>query len=104
MDATTLCALAEPNRLRIVEMLREHPMSVNEIALLLKIRQPQASKHLHTLSGAGLVSVQPHAQQRIYSLNAEPFIRFEEWLRTFDQYWHMRFNNLEQYLSEAKEG
>ena len=61
----TLTALAEPNRLRIVELLRDRPRPVVEIAKRLRLRQPQVSKHLRVLSDAGLVDVRPVAQQRI---------------------------------------
>jgi DNA-binding transcriptional ArsR family regulator len=103
MDTKTFTALAEPNRLKIIELLRQQPRSVNEISLLLKLRQPQASKHLHTLNQAGLVSVQPIAQQRIYTLNAEPFLRLEDWANSFQQYWDQRLDNLEDYLKKGKE-
>jgi DNA-binding transcriptional ArsR family regulator len=101
MDTKILNALAEPNRLKIIDLLREQPRSVNEVALLLKLRQPQTSKHLHTLNQAGLVSVQPVAQQRIYALNAEPFMRLEDWINSFHQYWGQRFDNLEKYLKKG---
>jgi DNA-binding transcriptional ArsR family regulator len=102
MNATTFIALAEPNRLKIVELLREQPRSVNEVALLLQIRQPQASKHLHTLADAGLVTMQPVAQQRIYSLKPEPFLRLEDWVNSFHAYWGQRLDNLENYLNSGK--
>ncbi len=95
-------ALAEPNRLKIVELLRGQPRSVNEVARLLELRQPQASKHLHTLADAGLVSVQPIAQQRIYALQPEPFLQLEDWANSFQQYWDQRLDNLEQYLKKGQ--
>jgi DNA-binding transcriptional ArsR family regulator len=97
MDSKTLSALAEPTRLKIVELLREQPRSVNEIALLLKLRQPQASKHL---SQAGLVRTRAIAQQRIYSLDPEPFQRLEGWLDSFHQEWDDRLNRLDNYLNK----
>lgn len=104
INPTTLSALAEPNRLRIVELLRGQPLSVNDIALRLRLRQPQASKHLQTLNKAGLVTAHPYAQQRFYSLNPEPFLRLDDWLNSFEAYWDQRLNKLEDYLNESKEG
>jgi DNA-binding transcriptional ArsR family regulator len=101
MDTKTFSALAEPHRLKIVELLREQPRSVNEVARLLNLRQPQATKHLQTLNQAGLVHVQPVAQQRIYTLNSEPFIQLEDWVNSFQQYWSLRFDNLERYLKKG---
>ena len=103
MDITTLSALAEPNRLRIVELLRDGPRPVGEIAERLVLRQPQVSKHLHVLSEAGLVEVRPLAQQRIYQLQAKPFEELDGWLETFRRTWETRFESLDEYLQELKE-
>lgn len=102
MNPDLLAALAEPTRLKIVELLREQPRSVNEIALLLDLQQPQASKHLHRLNAAGLVHVRPVAQQRIYSLNSTPFQTLDDWVDTFHHRWNQRFNSLEKHLKKGR--
>lgn len=104
MDASYFTALAEPTRFRIVELLRTHPRSVNEITGELGISQPQASKHLQYLAKAGIVTAHPVAQQRIYSLEAEPFIQLSDWARSFERYWNNKLNNLDVYLSKVKKG
>jgi DNA-binding transcriptional ArsR family regulator len=98
----TLTALAEPNRLRIVELLRDQPRPVGEIAKRLRIRQPQVSKHLRVLSDAGLVDVRPVAQQRIYQLRSEPFTELDKWLETFRRRADERFDRLDDLISERK--
>ena len=103
MNQKTLSALAEPSRLRIVELLREQPYSVGEIADRLWLRQPQVSKHLRVLSEAGLVEVHPAAQQRIYQLQARPFKELDSWLETFRRIWERRLDTLDEYLQELKE-
>jgi DNA-binding transcriptional ArsR family regulator len=102
MDIKVLSALAEPSRLKIVELLSEQPRTVNQVASLLKIRQPQASKHLHSLLSAGLVSSQTNAQQRIYSLQPEPLQELEQWLNSFRQLWVKRLDNLDDYLNKLQ--
>ena len=105
MDTKTFSALAEPNRFRIVELLKEQPYSVNEFAELLKIRQPQASKHLRILSEAGLVVRKPVAQQRIYTLNPNAFIQLDDWVNSFNKLWNKRLDMLNEHLkSISKEG
>lgn len=103
MNTSTLSAIAEPNRLRIVELLRENPSPVGEIATKLKLRQPQVSKHLRLLSEAGLVRARPNAQQRIYYLQAEPFKELDRWLETFRKIWEDRLDNLNDYMQELKQ-
>jgi DNA-binding transcriptional ArsR family regulator len=102
MNAMTLNALAEPNRLRIVELLREKPYSVGGITEQLRLRQPQVSKHLRVLHEAGLVKVHPAAQQRIYHLQARPFEELESWLETFKRTWESRLDSLDEYVRQLK--
>ena len=100
---TTLNALADPNRLRIVELLRNGPCSVNEIVERLQLSQPLVSKHLRVLSQAGLVKVHPSAQKRIYELEARPFKQLDSWLETYRRIWNTRLDTLDEYLQELKE-
>jgi len=98
MDTKTFGALAEPNRFRIIELLREKSYSVNDFVKMLKIRQPQVSKHLRILNDGGLVIVKPIAQQRIYSLNPEAFIELDQWVNSFNKLWDDRLDNLDEHL------
>jgi len=99
----TLSALAEPTRLQIVELLRSKPRAVGEIVERLGLRQPQVSKHLRVLSEAGLVEVRPAAQQRIYSLRAEPFKELDVWLERYRRVVEDRFGRLDEILRDQKE-
>ncbi|HVC35831.1 MAG TPA: metalloregulator ArsR/SmtB family transcription factor [Candidatus Dormibacteraeota bacterium] len=98
MDTKTFSALAEPNRFRIIELLREQPHSVNEFVELLEMRQPQASKHLRILNDAGLVIVKPVAQQRVYTLNPDAFFQLDEWINSFSKLWNNRLDKLDEHL------
>jgi len=102
----TFSALAEPNRLQIVELLRRRPLPVGQIAERLRMGQPQVSKHLRVLSEAGLVRVTPLAQQRIYALRPEPLKELDIWLEKYRRTWGDRFDRLDEVLSEltAKQG
>jgi DNA-binding transcriptional ArsR family regulator len=99
---STLSALAEPNRLAIVGLLRRKPLSVGEITARLGLRQPQVSKHLRVLSEAGLVEAHPVAQQRIYSLRAQPLKELDEWLEPYRRTWDERFDQLDDVLRDLK--
>ncbi len=99
---TTLGALAEPNRLHIVELLRDGPRPVGEIAERLGLRQPQVSKHLRVLSEAGVVEAHPVAQQRIYQLRPQPFHELDAWLALYRHIWDARFDRLDTYLRDVQ--
>jgi DNA-binding transcriptional ArsR family regulator len=65
-------ALGDGARWRIVELLAERPRSVGELAALTGLRQPQTTKHLQTLARAGLVTVFPLGQRRVYAVENGP--------------------------------
>jgi DNA-binding transcriptional ArsR family regulator len=102
MNTSTLTALGEPNRMRIVELLRDRPHSVGEITKRLALGQPQVSKHLRVLINAGIVEAKPVAQRRIYQLQPEPFAELESWLGTFRPTWEDRLDTLEDYLRQLQ--
>jgi DNA-binding transcriptional ArsR family regulator len=104
MNTTTLSALAEPNRLQIVELLVQQPLTVGEIANRLNLRQPQASKHLRVLSDAGIVDVKAAANRRICSLRPEPFQELDGWLDRYRQLWQDRYDRLDEYLQQLQRG
>jgi DNA-binding transcriptional ArsR family regulator len=99
----TFAALGEPNRFRIVELLRSGPRTVNGICDRLQLNQPHVSKHLRILKEAGLVDVQPRAQERLYELRAQSLRRLHNWLERYRQIWDARFDELDALIDELKE-
>jgi DNA-binding transcriptional ArsR family regulator len=98
----TFTALGEPNRYRIVELLRSGPRAVNDIGERLKLNQPQVSKHLRVLKDAGIVDVHAHAQQRVYELRAARLRELADWLARYKQIWQARFDELDALIDEIK--
>lgn len=98
MDQQLFSALAEPNRFHIVELLRDRPRPVGEIAEQLHIRQPQVSKHLKVLAGAGIVDVHPQANQRIYALSPKKFQQLDQWLERYQKIGEEQFDRLEKLV------
>jgi DNA-binding transcriptional ArsR family regulator len=98
----TLKALAEPNRLHIVELLRAGPRPVGDMVQRLHLRQPQVSKHLRVLSDAGLVDARVDAQRRIYALRTAPLQQLDVWLERYRQLWEQNFQRLDALLDEMK--
>jgi DNA-binding transcriptional ArsR family regulator len=99
----TFAALAEPNRFRIVELLHSGPWPVNGIGERLQLSQPLVSKHLRVLKEAGLVDVQPRAQQRLYQLRAQPLRQLHDWLERYRRFWDARFEEMDLLIEELKQ-
>jgi DNA-binding transcriptional ArsR family regulator len=93
--------LAEPNRRRILDLLRERERSAGELLDHLRLAQPTVSKHLKLLREAGLVSVRREAQRRIYRLRAAPLAEVDEWLAPYRARWRARLDALERHLDET---
>jgi uncharacterized protein YndB with AHSA1/START domain len=66
-----LAAIAEPTRLRIVELLAAAPRTVGELARLLDALQPQTTKHVQALEAAGVVTVHRLGRRRVVALRRE---------------------------------
>ena len=98
----TLTALAEPNRLRIVDLLRDGPRPVGAIGAALRLNQPQVSKHLRVLRRARLVQVAPRAQQRLYGLRSQPLRELDEWLERYRRIWDERLDRLDELVDELQ--
>ena len=95
---STFAALAEPNRRAIVGLLLERERSVQEIEAALGLPQPTISKHLRVLRDGGLVECRVHAQWRMYTLRAEPFLELDAWLEPYRHRWRHSLGALERHL------
>lgn len=61
-------ALADANRLKIIGLLAQRALSVEELAAMLDLRPSTVSHHLMVLSEAGLVSARAESYYNVYSL------------------------------------
>ena len=94
----TFNALAEPNRRRLLEAIRQEPCTVNMLVTRSDLSQPAVSKHLKYLRQANLVVVKPDGQKRWYALNPIPLEEIEEFLEPYRQLFLNRLDALEQHL------
>jgi DNA-binding transcriptional ArsR family regulator len=90
--------LAEPNRRRVLDLLREQDHTVGELVDALEMSQPAVSKHLRVLREAGLVDVRVDAQRRVYSLRPEPLADVDAWLEPYRKFWRGRLASLQRHL------
>lgn len=84
MSDSAFKALSDPNRRKILTILKKEDMSVGEILKHFDITMASLSHHLDILKRARLVISERKGQQIIYSLNVSVF---EEILKTFMQFF-----------------
>jgi DNA-binding transcriptional ArsR family regulator len=61
-------ALADPTRRRVLELLREAPLSAGELADHFQVSRPTMSAHFAVLREAGLVASEKHGKSVVYEL------------------------------------
>jgi len=76
-------ALADKNRRKILTLLKDKNLSVNELLVNFDIGQATLSNHLSILKKANLVECEIMGKQRIYRLNIDILISFAENMRRF---------------------
>jgi DNA-binding transcriptional ArsR family regulator len=101
---STFDVVAEPNRRRILDLLRHCERPVGELVDELQVSQPAVSKHLRILREAGLVQVRGDAQRRLYSVQAEPLRVIDDWLAPYRAMWAARLDDLERHLDTMTDG
>jgi ArsR family transcriptional regulator len=67
-----LKALADPNRLRILNLLHERTLCVCDLEAILDLNQSNLSRHLSKLKQAGIVNAQKKALFTYYSRKPLP--------------------------------
>jgi len=93
-DEHSFATLAEPNRLRIVEELRNGEQAVGDLVAKVDIQQSGVSRHLRILHEAGFVQVRADGQRRLYSLRPEPFQQIDAWMDGYRRLWESRLDRM----------
>lgn len=98
----TFSALAEPNRRRLLDAIRESPCTVTMLVEVAGLSQPAVSKHLKCLKEAHLVSVRPEGQKRWYELNPDALREFEAFLEPYRALLASRLDAREDHPDKMK--
>jgi len=85
-----LAALADPQRRKVVDVLRAGPRNAGDLSRLVGVSAPAMSRHLRMLKGSGIVS-ETHpdydARVRVYALRTESLGALKDWLETTERLW-----------------
>ncbi|HEV8251340.1 MAG TPA: metalloregulator ArsR/SmtB family transcription factor [Gaiellaceae bacterium] len=95
-------AVAEPRRRQILDALAGSERPVNDLVAVLGIAQPQVSKHLRVLREVGAVDVRSDGRQRLYRLNGRALKPIHDWVKSYEQSWSERFDQLDAVLEDLK--
>lgn len=98
-EGAALRALAEPNRRAILELVRDEPQSVGEIASHFDITPQAVSQHLRVLKDAGLVDEVRVGTRHLFVVRPEGFEPVRAFLESF---WGAQLTNLKRVSERAK--
>jgi DNA-binding transcriptional ArsR family regulator len=84
-------SLADPTRREILDLLREKPSSVQELADQLPVSRPAVSQHLKILKDAGIVTCRADGTRRVYTVTSDGFEVLRQWL---DVMWRDALHSL----------
>jgi len=95
-------ALADPNRRKLLDILRERPHTTGELSAMFASSRFAVMKHLAVLEEAGLVTVRARGRERWHYLNVVPLQQvYERWLQPYEVVWADRLLQLKRQV-EAK--
>ena len=83
--------LGEPNRRRILELLRGGEMTVTELAAHFTVTRPAISQHLGVLAAAGLVEVRRDGKFRRYRVRPDGMAALRS---SLDAFWTTELEDL----------
>ena len=97
--AVALKALGEPRRVEILQLLRDGPRAVGEIAAEVDVTQQAVSQHLAVLDQAGLVEARREGTRSLYAIRPDGFAPVEAFVRSF---WTPRLQALKDDIEGKK--
>ena len=83
--------LGEPNRRRLLELLRGGEMTVTELAAHFTVTRPAISQHLGVLALAGLVEVRRDGRFRRYRVRPDGIVALRS---SLDAFWTTELEDL----------
>jgi DNA-binding transcriptional ArsR family regulator len=91
-------ALADDTRCALVDLLRERPRPVHELAAAFAISRPAISRHLRVLKDAGLIAEERDGRKNVYSLKRHRLRQLSTWL---DQHWSTKLDKLKRLAEQT---
>lgn len=94
-----LRALAEPQRARIVRLVRDSELAAGEVAEHFNITPQAVSQHLRVLKDAGVLNERRQGTKRLYSVRPEAIESVREFL---EELWPSSLSGLKRAVETGK--
>ena len=99
--APVFAALGDPTRLRVIARLcGEGPLSITQLSAGARVTRQAITKHLHTLSEAGLVCNRRRGRERIWELELKRLEMAHECLDQISAQWDEAIGRLKAFVEK----
>jgi len=99
--APVFAALGDPTRLRVVARLCvDGPLSITHLSKGAKVTRQAITKHLRTLSDAGLVRDRRHGRERIWELEPKRLEMAHNCLNQISEQWDAAIDRLRAFVED----
>ncbi len=99
--APVFAALGDPTRLRVVARLCvDGPLSITHLSEGARVTRQAITKHLQTLSDAGLVRGRRHGRERIWELEPGRLETAHKYLDQISEQWDAAIGRLKTFVEE----
>lgn len=100
-SAPIFAALGDETRLAIVAHLSSRgPRSITGLTEASAVTRQAVTKHLHVLSGAGLVRCTSRGRERIWELDSRKLADAQRYLAEISKHWDAALENLKKFVED----
>lgn len=96
----TFQVIGDPSRRKMLMLLSEDSLTINNLADNFEMSRPAVSKHVKILHNAGFISIEDVGRERYCTLKKDGFEELQAWLSYFDQFWASKLKKLETLLNK----
>jgi DNA-binding transcriptional ArsR family regulator len=99
---SSLAALSDPTRRRLLRLVGERPRKAGELATAFPVSRPAVSKHLRVLREAGLIDVESRGRTRIYHLVPGGITEVRRWVEETGRFWDSALEAFRRHVEERE--
>ncbi|SMD18695.1 ArsR/SmtB family transcription factor [Pedobacter nyackensis] len=92
--------IGDPNRRKMLMLLLEDSLTINNLADNFDMSRPAVSKHIKILETAGFISIKDIGRERYCTLKKDGFEELQAWISYFDEFWASKLKKLEALLNK----
>lgn len=95
-------AIADPTRRQIINMVHQHPLTINTVAGQFDMSRQAVSLHIKILTDCGLIAINQKGRERYCEAKLDGLNEVSVWIEQYRQYFESRLDSMENYLSKIQ--